>query len=201
MSNGVVGRRVARVQVAARPAASPLTVTRPCASQHTTWSPGIADDPLDEVLLATAGRSRQAAEPAAAPWRPGWSAAVIVHLGRERVEPVEDDDVAALDVAQVVDDLVDQHPVADLQRVLHRPGRDVERLDQERLEQDRQQRARRGSGPAARARTSRAAGRRLRRAHGARSLRRGLVGPAAAAVASSARLAPGLLGAHRREPT
>src|SRR6185437_4144387 len=51
---------------------------------------------------------------------------------------VEHDDVAAVDRPQVIDDLVDQHPVADLEGVLHRGGRDVERLDGERLDDQRE---------------------------------------------------------------
>ena len=52
---------------------------------------------------------------------------------------VEDDDVAAVNAADVVDDLVDQHPVVDLQRVFHRPGRDEECLDREGLDHHREQ--------------------------------------------------------------
>jgi hypothetical protein len=44
-------------------------------------------------------------------------------------------DVARLDGAEVVDDLVDQDLVADVERVLHGGGRYVERLDHERLDQ------------------------------------------------------------------
>ena len=40
--------------------------------------------------------------------------------------------------AQMVDDLVDEHPVADLEGVLHRGGRDVERLDHEGLDDERE---------------------------------------------------------------
>jgi hypothetical protein len=39
--------------------------------------------------------------------------------GVPRAVPVEDHDVAAVDAADVVDELVDQHPVVDLERVLH----------------------------------------------------------------------------------
>src|SRR5580692_10576960 len=48
------------------------------------------------------------------------------------------DDLAPLRVAEVGGELVDQHPVADQQRVLHGVGRDEERLHQERLDQQRQ---------------------------------------------------------------
>ena len=40
-------------------------------------------------------------------------------------------------VAEVVDELVDQHPVVDVEGVLHRPGRDEERLQHERPHQER----------------------------------------------------------------
>ncbi len=57
---------------------------------------------------------------------------------------VEHDDVAGMRVAQVVDRLVHQDPVAGaagaaVQRLLHRLGRDVEGLDDEGLDQDRDQ--------------------------------------------------------------
>ena len=71
---------------------------------------GQADDPLHEVVDAVPAR-----------------------FGRG----VEDDDVASVHVVEVVAELVDQDPVADHQRRLHRPGRDVERLEQERLDQER----------------------------------------------------------------
>src|SRR3546814_15343739 len=49
---------------------------------------------------------------------------------------LEDDDVAAVDVVEVVAQLVDEHAVADVEGGLHRLGRDVERLDQERLDHE-----------------------------------------------------------------
>ena len=54
-----------------------------------------------------------------------------VGLGREH------DDVAAVQVVQVVAELVDQDPVPHLQRRHHRLRRDVERLEQEGLDDDR----------------------------------------------------------------
>ena len=53
-----------------------------------------------------------------------------------RVE-LEHDDVAAVDVVEVVAELVHQHPVALLQGGLHRPGRDVEGLEEEGLHHQR----------------------------------------------------------------
>ena len=49
-------------------------------------------------------------------------------------------------------ELVDEHPVADLERRDHRLGRDVERLEQEGLDQERDDQRRRRSGPATRRR-------------------------------------------------
>ena len=43
----------------------------------------------------------------------------------------------AVDVVHLVAELVDEHAVADAQRGLHRPRRDVERLQQERLDDQR----------------------------------------------------------------
>ena len=52
---------------------------------------------------------------------------------------VEDHDVTAVNVTDVVDDLVDQHPVVDLEGVLHRARRDPERLDRVGLDHHREQ--------------------------------------------------------------
>ena len=56
---------------------------------------------------------------------------LLVGLGREH------DDVAPVQVVQVVAQLVDEDAVADLERRHHRLRRDVERLEQERLDDDR----------------------------------------------------------------
>jgi hypothetical protein len=67
---------------------------------------------------------------------------VRVHRDRSRVPgavAVEDHDVAPVNAADVVDELVDQDPVVDLEGVLHRPGRDVEGLDRVRLDDHREQ--------------------------------------------------------------
>jgi len=71
-------------------------------------------------------------------------------IGTPLARSLEHDDLAAVRVTEVIDQLVDQDPVigmvaraavtgrATLQRVLHRGRWDVERLDQERLDQQRQ---------------------------------------------------------------
>ena len=66
-----------------------------------------------------------------------------VGAGRRVIEipgpgAVEHDDVAAVDRPQMIDDLVDEHPVADFEGVLHRGGRDEEGLDREGLDDERQ---------------------------------------------------------------
>ena len=66
----------------------------------------------------------------------------VVHLGPAAVlgrRAREDHDVAAVDPVEVVAQLVDEDAVADLQRRLHRPGGDEERLDDERPQEDRHQ--------------------------------------------------------------
>ena len=69
--------------------------------------PGEPDDPLDEVLDAVGPD---------------------LLLGQ-----LEHHDVAPVDVVEVVAELVDEHPVALLERGLHRGRRDVERLEEEGL--------------------------------------------------------------------
>ena len=97
---------------------------------------GQADDPLDEDVSRVpeaehAGKSLGELHHEVGV--PGRRARV------PRAVPVEDHDVAAVDAADVVDELVDQHPVVDLERVLHRPGRDEEGLDRVGLDDDREQ--------------------------------------------------------------
>ncbi len=111
---------------------------------------GDPDDPLDEV----AARGRRDADGGADVVEEPQDR-VARHRERVLVRPawrsLEDDDLAAPRIAEVVDQLVDQHPVervrgrrdhgagvATLQRVLHRRGRDVERLDEEGLDQQRE---------------------------------------------------------------
>ena len=64
-------------------------------------------------------------------------------LGPDRLEARllvdEHDHVAVLDVAEAVGDLLDQHPVGDVEGRLHRPRGDVEGRDQEGLEDHGQQ--------------------------------------------------------------
>ena len=69
---------------------------------------GEADDPLDQVLD---------------------------RVGRLVLRPFEHDDVASVDVVNLVRELVDQHAVTDAQRRFHRSRRDVEGLQQERLDE------------------------------------------------------------------
>ena len=97
---------------------------------------GQADDPLDEDVSRVpeaehAGKSLGELHHEVGV--PGRRARV------PRAVPVEDHDVAAVDAADVVDELVDQHPVVDLERVLHRPGRYEEGLDRIGLDDDREQ--------------------------------------------------------------
>ena len=51
---------------------------------------------------------------------------------------MEDDYVVDMRIAEVVEDAVDEHPLADLQGGLHRPGGNLIRLDHEGLDQERQ---------------------------------------------------------------
>ena len=61
-------------------------------------------------------------------------AAAVVGAGRR----VEDDDVADRGVGEVVDEAVDEDPLADVERGLHRLRRDLVGLDQEGLDAERQ---------------------------------------------------------------
>src|SRR2546423_14103092 len=63
-----------------------------------------------------------------------------VRLGRiapPRGRRVEHDDLAPTRIAEVVDQLVDENPVVDVERVLHRLRRDVERLQHEGPDENR----------------------------------------------------------------
>jgi hypothetical protein len=53
------------------------------------------------------------------------------------VRGLEDDDVAAVRIAEVEADAIDEHALADIERRLHRLAGDAERLDQEGLDQQR----------------------------------------------------------------
>ena len=85
---------------------TPLTVIRPAASQHATGRRR-PDDALDEVLLADAARGRRRPAPCA---RRRVSPSPASTLGRTTVGAVEHDDVAAVDVVELVGQLVDQRP-------------------------------------------------------------------------------------------
>ncbi len=100
--------------------------------------PAHPDDPLDVVTLAarpeTEGRCHRAQELR-------HRSSVVLARPAVRLEgatAVEDDDVAPLDLADAVGELVDEHSVADQEGVLHRLGRDVEGLHEERLDEVRQ---------------------------------------------------------------
>ncbi len=99
---------------------------------------GDADDALDEVLLTRGADADGAADGAQHALHAVGRRRDLV-LGGEGVQAVEDDDLAAVDVAEVVDELVHQHPVAQLERLLHRAGRDVEGLHEEGLDEQGQQ--------------------------------------------------------------
>jgi hypothetical protein len=51
---------------------------------------------------------------------------------------MEDDDVADVRIAEVVNDPVDQHPLADVERRLHRLGWDLKRLHRPGLDGERE---------------------------------------------------------------
>ena len=94
------------------------------------------DDPLDVVLLAGLADPDQVPQRPPDPGREPRS--VLGVLRCPSVGAAEDHDLAAGRLPEVVDELVDQHPVAGHQGVLHRTGRDDERLQQEGADQHRQ---------------------------------------------------------------
>src|SRR5690625_821630 len=100
--------------------------------------PGQADDPLD-VLLAGGGRAELLLDPLEAPCHGVGGFGDVHGVG---VVPgsvaVEDHDLPTFDVAELVDDLVDQHPVTDEKGVLHGGGGDVERLHHKCADDERQ---------------------------------------------------------------
>ena len=69
-------------------------------------------------------------------WSPRVLDAAAVVVGARR--RLEDEDVAALGVAEAEADAVDQHALADLEGRHHRLARDPERLDEERLDAERE---------------------------------------------------------------
>src|SRR5699024_6260276 len=90
--------------------------------------PGQAHDPFDVFLTGGDG-----AELLLCPLEP--TSQGVLRFGDgdgvrvvPRPSPVEDDDLTAFDVTDLVDDLVDEHSIPDQKGVLHRRGRDVERL-------------------------------------------------------------------------
>src|SRR5918994_2513036 len=97
-------------------------------SQGVPWAGDDAFDEVDVRLLRRglrAGGSRRAA-----------GAALVAALGALR--RMEDDDVPDLGVGEVVEEAVHQDPLADVERGLHRLGRDLVGLDNERLDSQRQ---------------------------------------------------------------
>src|SRR5450755_2114931 len=88
---------------------------------------GQADHALDVVVLVL-GEAEHRGDALAEPGEE-----VIARrrgTGIPRAVSAEHHDVAAVNAAGVIDDLVNQHAVADGERVLHRAGRDEERLDE-----------------------------------------------------------------------
>ena len=185
MLNSGHGRRVVRVQVgllAERDAVHGDPALRVAAGHVITGQP---DDPLD-VVVHPGGDAEQPDD--RVPELAGQPDDRVAGLRRARRIPralaVEHDHVAALDRAEVIDELVDQDLVPDVERVLHRGGRDEERLhhvgldhQHDRQREDEQEEQFRppgeaalppGTGHARRARTglgaTRAAGTRVTRA-------------------------------------
>ncbi|GEK02732.1 hypothetical protein TNCT1_50080 [Streptomyces sp. 1-11] len=102
--------------------------------------PADSDDPFDQVLLVVGGQQADEGEDFLellddhrGVLRPGG-----LLVGQPAARVVENDDVPALRPgAEPRGELVDQDPVADPDRLLHRAGRDHEGLDEERLQDQR----------------------------------------------------------------
>src|SRR3954447_22348312 len=88
------------------------------------------DDALDVVLIRLLGALRGTGLER----RMRGTAAVVVGPDRR----MKDDDVADVGILQVIDEAVHQHPLADVERGLHRSRGDLVRLDHEGLNQERQ---------------------------------------------------------------
>ena len=114
-----------------------LTVDVDGALQHLEPVPRHADDALDEVRVRALRRPLRAGLVAGALH----TAAVRLPRGR-----LEDDDVAAVGVAEAEAHAVHQHPLADLERRHHRLARDAERLDEEGLDAERKPQRHRDDG-------------------------------------------------------
>src|SRR4029453_4327968 len=91
---------------------------------------GDAADPLDEVAV----RGRDHADGLAEAGEEAGHRVAGAGRLEARLLGDEHDHVAALDVAEAVGQLLDQHPVRDVEGGLHRPRGDVEGRDQEGLE-------------------------------------------------------------------
>ena len=92
---------------------------------------GAGDDPLDEVLIGL-GLGRLRAGLVGGVAGPALGALIRPRRG------MEDDDVADRRVGEVVDEAVDQDPLADVEGRLHRLGGDLVGLDDEGLDAERQ---------------------------------------------------------------
>jgi 2,5-diketo-D-gluconate reductase A len=107
---------VAADHVVTGQADDPLDVVRRAAAQ-----PDVVEQVVEEPDDGVARRRRDRSAGQVAP-RPG---------------AAEDDDVTAVDGTEVIDELVDQDPVARQQGVLHRLRRDLVHLEEEDLDEDR----------------------------------------------------------------
>ena len=116
---------------------TPLTVTRPWSSQHATLSPPTPMTRLIRSSSPAAGASPTKTRASRISPTHARRAPRSSRLAQPAARVAEHDDVAAVDLVRLVGQLVDQHPVVDQQGVLHRPGRDVERLHEERLDEHR----------------------------------------------------------------
>ncbi len=133
LRGGVAGVQIVLVQGIAVDGDPPLGV----AALHTVASD--ADDPLDEVLLVV--RGQQADEGEGLLDLLDDDGVLLLHRRLLVLEPaagvLEDDDVPALRLgAEPGGELVDEDPVADLDRLLHGPRRDHEGLDEEGLQDE-----------------------------------------------------------------
>ncbi len=129
----VAARRVARVEVRVLLQGRAVDLDRAGAlALHGVTAD--CDDPLDQVLLL--GRRHQADEAEDLLDRVGLGGG---HLVQPAARVVEDDNLATFRFgAEPGGELVHEHPVAALQGVLHRVGRNGERLHQERLDDQRE---------------------------------------------------------------
>jgi hypothetical protein len=101
--------------------------------------PADSDDPLDQVLLVVGGQQADEGEAFLELLDDDRVVLLLGGLlvGQPAARVVEHDDVPALRPgAEPRGELVDQHAVADPDRLLHGAGRDDERLHEERLQDE-----------------------------------------------------------------